>query len=64
MLMSPQTLGITPAYAGTTDFDFATPVVSEDHPRLRGDYENYIYGNSDGTGSPPLTRGLQYEPIT
>ena len=30
--------GITPAYAGTTSTEYPTETVTQDHPRLRGNY--------------------------
>ena len=49
---------ITPAYAGTTYLKKAITDKSQDHPRLRGNYELANGKEGDGTGSPPLTREL------
>ena len=51
---------ITPAYAGTTNQLAVVRVVSEDHPRLRGDYSFSRDSSGSQGGSPPLTRGLRF----
>ena len=51
--------GITPACAGNTRArNFPTPV-SEDHPRLRGEYFIDDYDTMCDEGSPPLARGIR-----
>ena len=51
------TLGITPAYAGSTSSPSSERSPQEDHPRLRG--EHRCPASTSGTlgGSPPPTRG-------
>ena len=64
--------GITPAYAGTTDWGVRLRRSFTDHPRLRGDHSGPHRGQRGQLGSPPLTRGplifyfhvLQYVGIT
>ena len=49
-------LGITPAYAGTTN-DICKPYsVFQDHPRLRGNHRFSSALRRSRRGSPPLTR--------
>ena len=50
--------GITPAYAGTTSPQNKAPLLSGDHPRLRGNYCDRIGTRLLRSGSPPLTREL------
>ena len=58
----PQNLRITPAYAGTTAPRDEVTTVIPDHPRLRGDHNQYRTSNTRPTGSPPLTRGPPFYP--
>ena len=54
----PYNVGITPAYAGTTNYCGRSTRSNQDHPRLRGNYlktEKLLFS---GLGSPPLTREL------
>ena len=52
-------MGITPAYAGTTSYNFSSITYSWDHPRLRGNYSHLESLIKTSIGSPPLTRELQ-----
>ena len=52
-------LGITPAYAGTTESDFLIIDLQRDHPRLRGNYVLWKILDKLLKGSPPLTRELR-----
>ncbi len=49
----------SPAYAGITPFSGLQPPRQQDHPRIRGDYQNVILQTHKAIGSPPHTRGLQ-----
>ena len=51
--------GITPAYAGNTDFILTDKDVHKDHPRLRGEHIEYTFKSMILQGSPPPTRGTQ-----
>ena len=53
--------GITPAYAGNTLNQISLIDISEDHPRLRGEYNAETADQLTDTGSPPPTRGIQVE---
>ena len=55
--------GITPAYAGTTKLEGKSFRRQRDHPRLRGYYFTMIAICKLGSGSPPLTRVLQFKRI-
>ena len=48
---------ITPAHAGTTEYQPYREDRGEDHPRSRGDNDNTYSDVVNGVGSPPLTRG-------
>ena len=48
---------ITPAYAGNTKETLEKMSPSEDHPRIRGEHDNYWVTGPAGEGSPPHTRG-------
>ena len=50
---------ITPACAGNTNPPMITPMVSRDHPRLRGEYDGWVETIERGAGSPPLARGIR-----
>ncbi len=51
---------ITPACAGNTvDFTFL-PVVSEDHPRVCGEYSHILFLMEQLVGSPPRVRGIPH----
>ena len=50
--------GITPAYAGNTDFPSLFKSSAGDHPRLRGEYDLKEHVGKSCQGSPPLTRGI------
>ena len=49
--------GITPAYAGKSDFHDAHLRFFEDHPRLCGEKFRMIGQNARKQGSPPPMRG-------
>ena len=49
-------LGITPAYAGTTQKAKFEQLKRGDHPRLRGNDDTILYKSALVLGSPPLTR--------
>ena len=49
---------ITPAYAGTTSHSYVPASISQDHPRLRGNYKFMSCFKRLFQGSPPLTREL------
>ena len=57
---SARTVGITPAYAGTTYSPILVIVGREDHPRLCGDHQLAQDTMVPGSGSPPLMRGPQF----
>ena len=50
--------GITPAYAGTTDFKDFEDEIAEDHPCICGDYLHQIFSQFFCIGSPLHMRGL------
>ena len=49
--------GITPACAGTTSRSVRNTRRHRDHPRLRGDHDEYLSAVAWDWGSPPLARG-------
>ena len=51
-------LGFTPAYAGNTLVRLPAPVLTEVHPRIRGEYSQSQRVLIPGLGSPPHTRGI------
>ena len=60
-------LGIIPAYAGTTSETYSPDMGRRDHPRLRGDHTILIKTRIDIVGSSPPTRGpqsLKIQPAT
>ena len=52
--------GITPAYAGNTQFLKSSSEYSWDHPRLRGEYTFLTMLPVISRGSPPLARGIRF----
>ena len=50
--------GITPAYAGNTNYYNQVLMYHWDHPRLRGEYIGGSKTRKRKLGSPPLTRGI------
>ena len=50
---------ITPACAGNTLSPKNKGRQTEDHPRLRGEYEKDVAKKQTNKGSPPLARGIQ-----
>ena len=50
-------LGITPAYAGKSLFDFGSDRFNWDHPRLCGEKYREALSSNDDAGSPPPMRG-------
>ena len=54
---------ITPALAGTTKATEGGGGYVEDHPRPRGDYEEYLAQGDSELGSPPPSRGLLFNPL-
>ena len=55
---------ITPAYAGNTGIDSVLTCLTEDHPRLRGEYDGGPLPRTCDIGSPPLTRGIPRVPYS
>ena len=53
-------LGITPAYAGKSNFSFSFPPVLWDHPRLCGEKHRSDRVLLQSKGSPPPMRGKGY----
>ena len=53
---------IIPALAGNTGAGSSTTGRGRDHPRSRGEYELAIPRDRNGTGSSPLSRGIQPAP--
>ena len=51
--------GIIPAHAGSTWIVPGTPVLTEDHPRSRGEHLGWWSSSGSGLGSSPLTRGAR-----
>ena len=49
--------GITPAYAGKSDFSLSPPSVPQDHPRVCGEKLPFPVFLARCTGSPPRMRG-------
>ena len=49
---------ITPARAGNTAPYQATPLLTRDHPRSRGEYPRISRKHTRVAGSPPLARGI------
>ena len=50
---------ITPAYAGNTPSAKSDNILSQDHPRIRGEHSGVIIWLMLHEGSPPHTRGTQ-----
>ena len=50
---------ITPACAGSTAEGIVRDRHFEDHPRLRGEYDQKTDQKNDNSGSPPLARGVR-----
>ena len=48
---------IIPAYAGSTSCLAVAPILSADHPRIRGEHSGVSWIVKNGTGSSPHTRG-------
>ena len=55
------TLGIIPAYAGSTRTQHPVPEARRDHPRIRGEHLVMTFVNSGPLGSSPHTRGAHAE---
>ena len=53
---------ITPACAGSTKRKSVSKPISQDHPRLRGEYQLILLQSIGKLGSPPLARGVQLKP--
>ena len=53
----PVLVGITPACAGTSDFQRQALEFVRDHPRMRGDKPNRLVWDHWKEGSPPHARG-------
>ena len=53
---------ITPACAGNTPAEPQINHAARDHPRLRGEYDGWEEKDSCWGGSPPLARGILYQP--
>ena len=53
--------GITPALAGKRHFFFRFIRFIGDHPRTRGEKGNLPFDSMTGTGSPPHSRGKEYQ---
>ena len=54
---------ITPACAGNSDFAILGDKGLEDHPRLRGEQDDYKAAIRHWQGSPPLARGTVLPPL-
>ena len=52
--LSEETSGITPACAGNTFLTFLNSLPSWDHPRMRGEYQQWDNMSGSDRGSPPL----------
>ena len=52
--------GIIPAYAGSTTGGWHSHKRPRDHPRLRGEHEDFTLEPHSVRGSSPLTRGAPY----
>ena len=57
-VVCPETVGITPAYAGNTDQLRCIHGDGRDHPRIRGEYKVRNPCRFCYVGSPPHTRGI------
>ena len=57
--MADNKTGITPAYAGNTQWAKGNSLRAEDHPRLRGEHRSYKSFLEGLQGSSPPTRGTQ-----
>ena len=55
--LDPLPLGITPAYAGKSDFRVVVRLKGKDHPRVCGEKRNGGDARGDELGSPPRMRG-------
>ena len=55
--------GIIPAYAGSTPFQEVSLLVSQDHPRIRGEHFGKLLSKVWNVGSSPHTRGAR-EPLS
>ena len=51
-------VGITPACAGSTSALYCCHKLTQDHPRLRGEYNTSAKASITMKGSPPLARGV------
>src|SRR5690606_8460856 len=62
VLIGPRTdtIGITPACAGSTERVTRAPQVREDHPRVRGEHGGPMRVPANTYGSPPRARGARY----
>ena len=56
--------GITPACAGNTKTASLRGRQAQDHPRLRGEYQNGNPAGASSPGSPPLARGIQTDSMS
>ena len=54
---------IIPAYAGSTDLVSILKLFKQDHPRLRGEYQQELVLVGSFLGSSPLTRGVLPDPV-
>ena len=52
--------GIIPAYAGSTPFQDVSLLVSQDHPRIRGEHVGWAWEGVKLVGSSPHTRGARH----
>ena len=55
---APHTPRFTPAYAGNTVADLRSSDTVKVHPRIRGEYRDYLFATAMTMGSPPHTRGI------
>ena len=53
--------GIIPAYAGSTMAAYRLDLMTQDHPRIRGEHRLSGLYTGDGQGSSPHTRGAHLE---
>ena len=57
---APWTIGIIPAYAGSTRSSLGTRSTGSDHPRIRGEHNPHLDTAKGSGGSSPHTRGALF----
>ena len=50
---------IIPAYAGSTMASYRLDLMTQDHPRIRGEHARRMYNRGELYGSSPHTRGAR-----